>query len=104
MARVLDSVERVVTRRVLEELRSGRAAPAEERAQDVATLSVADLRREWGGDRPYIALGEYTRARVRHARIRADFEAGAGVPELAERYGLARSTIYDIVRPLRRKR
>lgn len=92
---ILDDVARCVV------LRARDRGLAERDAEDMGVLVAADLRRQWGGDRPYIALGRHARARERHARIHADFGAGVPPRELATRYGLALSTIYDIVRPLR---
>lgn len=60
-----------------------------------------DIRRDWGGDSPYIAKhGESGRRIVsqRDARIRADHHRGERVRLLARRFQLSESRIKQIVR------
>jgi Mor family transcriptional regulator len=97
MAGLLDAIARCVTARALDELRAARAVPDEQRAQDIAALVAADLRREWGGDRPYIALGYREWCRERQAQIRAAHHDGANVRELMQRFRVARQTVYDAI-------
>lgn len=97
MPSILADVERCVTKRLME-----RKADARE-ALDIGSLVAADLRREWGGDRPYIALGFRQRTEERRARIRAEYN-GRNMKEVMAHYGVARQTVYDALRPRNKKR
>ena len=61
----------------------------------------AEVRAEWGGDRPYIAkLGEdAVRERsTRNAAIVRDYQRGERVGLLARRYGISHARVSQIVR------
>src|SRR5690606_12281566 len=59
---------------------------------DVAISIEADIRRDWGGDRPYIAkvgeAGRVERTRRENA-IRADHQRGAHVGAIARKWGIS---------------
>lgn len=60
----------------------------------------ADIRRDYGGDRPYIGkTGEDVRAEIaaRDARILRQYQAGERVPLLARRHGMSKGRIYQII-------
>jgi Mor family transcriptional regulator len=63
-----------------------------------------DIRRDWGGERAYIAKqGEHGRA-VQSARdecIRRDFRRGERIELLCRRYGLSARRVQEIVREVR---
>ncbi|MFW5834496.1 MAG: Mor transcription activator family protein [Pseudomonadota bacterium] len=66
---------------------------AELAASALADVICAEFRRECGGREIYIPAANRA---VRNAEIRAAFN-GRNHDELAARYGLGRSTIYEIV-------
>lgn len=61
----------------------------------------AEIRRDWGGDRPYIAkAGEAGRVQRTHREdaIRADHQRGAHVNALARKWGLSMRRIQQILK------
>lgn len=61
----------------------------------------ADIRRDWGGDRPYIArAGESAILEMskRNAAILRDHRAGERATYLARKYGISRKRVHEIVR------
>jgi Mor family transcriptional regulator len=93
---LLDDVLRRVTLRSIARGDDPRDAAA------LGKLVAADLRTDWGGDRPYIDKGYKERLAERDAQIRADF-TGRNVRDLMKRYRLSRVRIYEIVRPVRKR-
>ena len=60
----------------------------------------ADIRRDWGGDRPYIAKkGESAEMEMskRNAAILRDHRNGERATFLARKYGMSRKRIHEIV-------
>lgn len=69
------------------------------RARIAAELDA--VRRDWGGERPYIAVnGEGARATMsrRDAALLRDWQAGERVALLARRYGISRRRVWQIIR------
>lgn len=71
-------------------------------APDALVRVEAQVRRDWGGERPYIAkLGEPSQRRqlerARDRQIRADYRRGEHVPLLARRYGISERRVYKII-------
>lgn len=60
----------------------------------------AAIRRDWGGDRPYIArAGESARAVIsqRNAAIARDYHRGESIALVARRYGISRRRVYQVL-------
>lgn len=56
-----------------------------------------DIRRDWGGDRPYIAKHAGEADRIdRDRRLLADLAAGLSLAELRRRYNLTKQGIYAV--------
>jgi Mor family transcriptional regulator len=69
-------------------------------AEALATLD-RQVRRDWGGERPYIAkVGESARAvmSARDAQIRAQFRRGDHVEVLSRRHGISARRVQQILR------
>ena len=67
---------------------------------DARASIEAAIRRDWGGDRPYIArAGESARAVISHrnAAIARDFHRGDSITLIARRYGISRRRCYQIL-------
>lgn len=58
----------------------------------------AELRDQWGGDRPYIARRAGEGRSGRNEAIRRDYQRGERVPLLARRYSLTPQQIYKILK------
>lgn len=61
----------------------------------------AEIRRDWGGDRPYIAkTGESAVAETskRNAQIVSDHQRGERPTYLARKYGISRQRVHEILR------
>lgn len=61
----------------------------------------ADVRRDWGGDRPYIAqIGEDARQEMsqRNEAIKRDHQRGERPTYLARKYGISRRRVHEILR------
>lgn len=61
----------------------------------------AEIRRDWGGDRPYIAkTGETAAAETssRNAAIVRDHQRGERPTYLARKYGISRQRVHEILR------
>jgi len=61
----------------------------------------AEIRRDWGGDRPYIAkVGESasTETSKRNAAILRDHQRGERPTYLARKYGISRQRVHEIIR------
>ena len=61
----------------------------------------AEIRRDWGGDRPYIAkAGEDGQAEMsrRNAAIVRDHQRGERPTYLARKYGISRQRVHEILR------
>lgn len=75
--------------------RIGSALPAPVRAE-----LERSIRRDWGGDRPYIARsGESGKASLsqRNASIARDYHQGESIALLERRYGVSRRRIYQVL-------
>jgi Mor family transcriptional regulator len=84
---------------ILDRIRASCAPKVAEKI-DLAKIE-AEVRRDWGGERPYIAKeGEDARRRMsqRDQRIRAQHRRGDHVPLLSRRWGLSERQIRRIVR------
>lgn len=60
-----------------------------------------DVRRDWGGDRPYInktATGDDDAISERNRAIKRDWKSGERVEFLSRRYHLSRRRIWQIVK------
>lgn len=67
--------------------------------KDLAAIEKG-IRRDWGGDRPYIAqAGESARAALsaRNQAIAAQYQRGERVQFLAERWGLSERRVRQII-------
>lgn len=72
-----------------------------EQVVDLLTIVDRDIRREYGGERPYIAKTceeDLANTAKRNNAIRRAWKSGEPVPVLMERHGLSRANIYRIVR------
>ena len=68
---------------------------------DLLTVVDRDVRREYGGERPYIARtseADLAASVKRNNAIRRAWKDGEPIPILAQRHGLSRRMIYKIVR------
>lgn len=68
---------------------------------DLLTVVDRDIRREYGGERPYIAKtceADMICAARRNNAIRRAWKDGEPVCLIAERHGLSRRNVYRIVR------
>ncbi len=72
---------------------------AAEMGMDRAALTPLErrIRHEQGGDRHYIASATALACQERHKAIRVALSAGAGVQQVAERFGVSRQHVYRIV-------
>jgi Mor family transcriptional regulator len=79
----------------------GRVAATAALPPDVVERIDRDVRRDWGGERPYIArVGEVPARNIRSARderVRADYMRGERVVLLARRYGISKRSIQRIL-------
>lgn len=71
-------------------------------SSDALVRIEAQIRRDWGGERPYIAkLGDPVQRRQwersRDRQIRVDYRRGEHVHLLARRYGISESRVYKII-------
>lgn len=91
-------IVRDYTERVIERLRKwSPSVPKEVIEQIVRDISQVEpeMRRDWGGDRAYIAKDV---ARERHQRIRQDLASGSQVSEVQKKHGISRWMIYRLLR------
>lgn len=68
--------------------------------RDMLGLIERDVRRDWGGDRPYIAkAGESVKETVsrRNAALLLDYRAGERTSFLARKYGISRRRVRQII-------
>lgn len=68
---------------------------------DLLTVVDRDIRREYGGERPYIARtseADLVASAKRNNAIRRAWKDGEPITILAQRHGLSRRMIYKIVR------
>ena len=74
-----------------------------ERVQIAALVLIEvemEVRRDWAGDRPYIAAtGEQMRAQIsaRNGRVYSEWRKGERIPLLARRYGVSERRIRQII-------
>lgn len=71
------------------------------KAAEVLHEIEADIRRDWGGDRPYIAkAGESAATEMsrRNAAIIRDHQRGERATYLARKYGISRKRVHEILR------
>lgn len=83
------------TSRIAEALAAGNFT--EERAAQIAE----EVRRDWGGERAYIAKAGESAMReltLRDIAIRRDYRNGERICFLARRYGISRQHIYRIIK------
>lgn len=82
----------------------GRVAATVPLSPDVVERIDYDIRRDWGGERPYIAKAGETPSRrarsARNERIRADYARGERVALLARRYGVTERAIQKVLRSI----
>lgn len=81
--------------------RIARALPAETFTDEIANQIEAQIRHDWGGDRPYIAkAGEAAQSEMsrRNAAILRDWQAGERVGAIARKHQISRVRVWQIVR------
>lgn len=82
-----------IMQRIADQFGAGLSADALRRIE-------TEVRRDWGGDRPYIArTGESARAAfsARNAAIARDWRHGESITLIARRYGISRKRVYQIL-------
>lgn len=70
-------------------------------SDDLMQQVEAQIRADWGGDRPYITkAGESEKQAIsaRNAAILRDWSNGERVPLIARKYGVSRVRVWNIVR------
>jgi Mor family transcriptional regulator len=62
-------------------------------------LVISQIRTDWGGERPYIAVKVEAERRMseRNRKIIREFKDGESVTLLARRYGISRQRIWRII-------
>ena len=90
-----DDIVRDILRRVMESLSS----TSESGFSDGMAVEIErQVRRDWGGERPYIAHDNDTRRAERDDKIRAAWQAGQhDVASLATRFGISSRQVRRIV-------
>ena len=73
-------------------------AAAPSLSEDLALEIERQIRRDWGGDRVYIARSPNGDFSARNQAILRDWRAGERVSLIARRYGVSRRLVYKIVR------
>ena len=58
---------------------------------------LGEVRREWAGDRTYIAAGRHE-AQRRDACMRADWRSGMSIDAIGQRYAVHKRTVYRALR------
>lgn len=89
-----DDIVRDILDRIAEALREGAFSD-----QLVEQIEI-QIRRDWGGDRPYIAkAGESAQAAMseRNASILRDWQAGERAEAIARKYRISRVRVWQIV-------
>lgn len=81
--------------------RVAEALPVKNDARKFLDQIEADIRRDWGGDRPYISKsGEASEQEMtrRNAQIMRDYNSGERPAYLARKYGISRQRVHEILR------
>ncbi len=81
----------------------GALAPdARSKVERVVHSTLGEVRRDWAGDRPYIA-GQFLSKQSRDASMLADYRAGHSVAEIGQRYAVNARTVRRALRHARRR-
>jgi Mor family transcriptional regulator len=75
----------------------GLAPDARSKIEPIVHDTLGAVRRDWAGDRPYIAASKHDHQR-RDACIRADWRAGMSIEHIGQRYAVHTRTVYRALR------
>lgn len=68
--------------------------------EQIAVGIESQLRRDWGGDRPYIPKAgeaDLTKSSRRNIAVRQDFRKGESITFISRRFGISRAMVYKII-------